>query len=523
MSPCWQRFICVSDITAELHKLGSYAYLIYARFFLLTILVLQWGLKPFRFRPPTYQVRDFSRMATRLIKTSLSHRGYSLVKMSYPLFGLTFIDMFSSESWFGTDISWLGIPVIIAILVSSHIFLLFLQTDRAAQLFSPIKKGKPPALYLDWLEIDDPEVPQPAGEGTGTADAKGNAAQDGDVNAAAGNANTADGDANAAAGNANMAVRLGLRRLNLSCVDELHLTIWGNLIFKSRSLCGSIIKNGKETIEADEVFKVPFGIISSQDQKKFVELVRKVRPDVVLNKRLTKRMGAKLVKGEDYIQALGAVFLLFVLLDLSFSLFGYLEMLKQYHLAQVAARAAIGSSMPDDAKRDEAEKHFAKAEQMLENPPGISIVKRTILHKGFSTGAVYQSRAEALWYLGKRDDAIKSLETALEYYPKSLRMHLELARWLALNGNLREARKVLSKMSHEHEDVLLPRLYTLVLFSKEGQVEKVKRFYEIYSDQLDLQVFGDEPWWPPGGNRYLNDSWSRDDLHFLLDELVKSK
>lgn len=470
-------------------------------------------------------------MATRLIKTSLSHRGYSLVKMSYPLFGLTFIDMFSSESWFGTDISWLGIPVIIAILVSSHIFLLFLQTDRAAQLFSPIKKGKPPSLYLDWLEIDDPEVPPPAGEGTGSAEGNanaedcgnGNAAQHGDANATAGNANADGGNAIAAPGNPNTAVRLGLRRLDLSCVDELHLTIWGNLIFKSRSLCGSIIRNGKETIEADEVFKVPFGIVSSQDQKEFIELVRKVRPDVMLNKRLTKRMGARLVKGEDYIQALGAVFLLFVLLDLSFSLFGYLEMLKQYHLAQVAARAAITSDMPDDRKRDEAEKHFAKAEQMLESPPGISIVKRTILHKGFSTGAVYQSRAEALWYLGKRDDAIKSLETALEYYPKSLRMHLELARWLALNGNLREARKVLSKMTHEHEDVLLPRLYTLVLFSKEGQVEKAKRFYEIYSDQLDLQVFGDEPWWPPGGNRYLNDSWSRDDLHFLLDELVKSK
>jgi tetratricopeptide (TPR) repeat protein len=418
-------------------------------------------------------------MATRLIKTSLSHRGYSLVKMSYPLFGLAFIDMFSSQSWFGTDIQWLGIPTIIAILVTSHIFLLFLQTDRAARLFYLFKRGKPPALYLNWLEVEEA-----AGE---------------------------------------TAVRLGLRRLNLACVDELHLTIWGNLIFKSRSVCGSLLKDGRETIEADDVFKIPFGVIASRDQKEFVELVQKVRPDVVLGKRLEKRMSARHVKGEDYIQALGAVFLLFVLFDLSFSLFGYLEMLKEYHLAQVSARSVVPSQTVSVDSMKAASDHFATAESMLQSPPGISLVKRTILNKGFSTGAVYQARAEALWYLGKKEEAIKSLEKALEFYPKSLRMHLELVRWLAQTERLREARKVLADMADEHEDVLLPRLYTLVLFSQAGDKDKVKRYYEIYSDQLDLEVFGEEPWWPPGGNRYLNDSWSRDDVHFLLDELLKGK
>lgn len=414
-------------------------------------------------------------MATRLIKTSLSHRGYSLVKMSYPLFGLVFIDMFSTSNWFESDIRWLGIPTIIAILVSAHVFLLFLQTDRAARLFYLIHRGKPPAVYLNWLEVSDDADPT---------------------------------------------IKFGLRGLNLSCVDELHLTIWGNLIFKSRSVCGSVIKNGVELIEADDVFKIPFGVVSSQDQKEFVDLVQKVRPDVMLGKRLQKRMSAKHVKGEDYIQALGAVFLLFVLFDLSFSLFGYLEMLKHYHLAQVTARGSFGSQPEGEIS---AEDHFKTAESMLESPPGISLVKRTVLHKGYSTGAVYQSRAEALWYLNRKEEAIKSLETALEYYPKSLRMHLELARWLALNGQIREARKVLADMADEHEDSLLPRLYTIVLFSQGGDKAKAKRYYDIYADKLDLEVFGEEPWWPPGGNRYLNDSWSRDDVHFLLDELLKSK
>jgi len=397
--------------------------------------------------------------------------------MSYPLFGLIFIDLFSSSTWFPTDISWLGIPAIIAVLVSSHIFLLFLQTDRAARLFYLFKRGMPAAIYLDWLRIEESDQLQ------------------------------------------DTAIRLGLKRLQLSVVDELHLTIWGNLVFKSRALSGAIVADGKP-VEVDDVFKVPLGVVSSEDQRKFIELAKTVRPDLVLNKRLEKKLAAKLVKGEDLIQALGAAFLLFVLFDLSHSLFGYLEMLKEYHLAQVAARSSVVAEVKPE---NDALEHFNSAEKMLESPPVISLVKRTLLKKGFATAAVYQARAEAQWYLGRKDDAIKSMQTALEFYPKSLRMHLELARWMAQNGHLREARKVLSDMADEHEDVLLPRLYMMVLFNQAGDKAKVKRYYEIYSDKLDLEVFGEEPWWPPGGNRYLNDSWSRDDVHFLLDSLLDNK
>jgi hypothetical protein len=147
-------------------------------------------------------------------------------------------------------------------------------------------------------------------------------------------------------------------------------------------------------------------------------------------------------------------------------------------------------------------------------------VKRTVLSKGVATAAIYQARAEALWYLGKRDQAIASLDKALEFYPKSLRMHLELARWFIVTGKSGEARKIISQMIDEHVDVLLPRLYMMVLTKQSGDEVKAKRYYEIYSDMLDLKVFGEEPWWPPGGNRLLKDSWSRDDVHFILDSVV---
>ncbi|MDZ4832629.1 MAG: tetratricopeptide repeat protein [Candidatus Melainabacteria bacterium] len=417
-------------------------------------------------------------MSTRQIKTTLAHRGYSLVKMSYPLFALAFLDLFSSSNWFDCDISWLGLPLILAILVASHIFLLYLQTDRAARVFYWLHRGKPPAIYLDWLEINETDNP------------------------------------------VDTSIRLGLRNFKLSYVDELHLTIWGNLVFKSRLMTGSKIENGKQAVDADDVFKVPFGVISSSEQKQFIELVKSVRPDVVLGKRLEKKLSAKLVKGEDYIQALGAAFLLFVLFDLSHSMGGYLEMLKHYHLAQVVAREEMPSQAVREEKLKKATDQFERAEKMLDSPAGISLVKRTVLHKGVATAAVYQARADALWYLGKREEAIESLNTALEFYPKSLRMHLQLARWQIAVGKTREARKVISKMIEEHDDVLLPRLYMMVLTRQTSDDTRAKRYYEIYADQLDLQVFGDEPWWPPGGNRLLKDSWTRDDMHFVLDPMM---
>lgn len=440
-------------------------------------------------------------MATRLIKTTLAHRGYSLVKIAYPLFGLAFLDLFASSSWFDTDISWLGIPLIVAVLTASHIFLLFLQTDRAAKLFVFFKRGKPAAVYQNWLEINQPDETNLKNSADTTGLEALSVGQQCD----------------------DTSIRFGLKRLRLACVDELQLTFWGNLIFKSRVISGSIKVDGGETTAADEVFKLPFGVVSSREQKYFIQLVRSIRPDVVLGKRIEKRLSAKLIRGEDYIQALGAGFLVFVLFDLSHSLCDYLEMLKHYHLAQVVARQELPSQAVREQRLKDARVEFDKAEHKLESSPGISLVRRTILHRGFATAAVYQSRAEALWHSGDKNEAIKSLKTALEFHPKSLRMHLELARWLALSGSEKEARKLLRKLSDDHEDALLPRLYLIVLTEKSGDLQKARLFYEIYSDKLDQEVFGNEPWWPPGGNRYLNDSWSRDDLRYLLDALVLEK
>ncbi len=446
-------------------------------------------------------------MTTRLIKTSMAHRGYALVKMSYPLWGLLFLNLWFSNGWFETDMTWFGLPSIVAVLLTSHIFLLFLETDRAAWIWRFFLKGKPPVLYENWLTVVQVEPDSlPVRQGEGPPGAASQAEESDTVYRSM-----------------QSAVYLGLKQIDLSCVDELHLTIWGNLVFKSRRICGSLEKNGVVVNIADDIFKVPLGVISTDQQRDFVELVKSVRPNLVMGERLTKRLSAKMVKGEDLVQSIGALFLAFVLLDLGHSMFSYLEMLKQYHLAQVEARQVMPS--PDEQKtaRQRAEQHLAKAEAMRESNPGISLVKRTVLDKGLATADVFSARAEALWYLDQKEEAIKSLKTALKYLPKSMHLHMELVRFLALSGEEKEARSVLSAFIATHEDALLPRLYMLSILRAGGDEANVDHFYEMYSEKMDLDVFGEEPWWPPGGNRFVDDNWYRDDLHFVFDRILKKK
>ncbi|MBX9667916.1 MAG: hypothetical protein K2X93_09875 [Candidatus Obscuribacterales bacterium] len=443
-------------------------------------------------------------MATRLIKTSMAHRGYALVKIAYPLWGLLFLNLWFSNRWFETDITWFGIPSIVVVLLTSHIFLLFLESDRAARMWRLLLRGKPPALYETWLTVvtaePDPSPARQSEEVTTTT--------------------AVDGGNNAPT---RSAVYLGLKQIDLECVDELHLTLWGNLVFKSRSICGSLQKGGTVVNDADDILKVPFGVIKSDQQRDFVELLKSLRPNLIVGERLTKKLSAKTVKGEDLIQSIGALFLVFVLLDLGHSMFSYIEMLKHYHLAQVEARQVLPSEEQQKTARQQAEQHLAKAESMRESNPGISLVKRTILDKGIATADIFTARAEALFYLDQKAEAIKSIETALKYLPKSQRLHTELARYLVSSGKEREARAVLSALIATRDDAFLPRLYMIALFREDGDDANVEHFYEMYSEKMDLDVFGEEPWWPPGGNRSLGDNWYREDLHFVFDRILKKK
>lgn len=438
------------------------------------------------------------KLKRRTIPTSLAHRGYTLVKMSYPLFGIVFLYLFSVGYWGVTDLSFWGIPIIIVVLFAAHGLLLFLESERGCRMFSFITKGAPLTPYMRWITVEEPVDPSQ------TSSAHTGAYLTGEP-----------------------AFRYGLRRVMFSTIDQLDQTIWGNLLVRSRAFSGAVFRDqgdGQVALnEPDVVAKLPFGAVSSPVQKEFVELTRSYR-SVAVNKRLSKRLESKIVKGEDLVAALGAVFLCFVLFDLGYSICVYLQMLKYYHVAQVDARHA-STIMSEQRKLETGagSSLYDMAENIRKREPGISLVNRALLERGFSAATVLVARAEALWYMGKKDEAIESLERALKLYPKSLQLHAQLARWLVETGNRAEAEKVLNEAIETHDDSILPRLYMLVNLEESGDIKRKQELYRTYLDKFDVDVFGEEPSWPPGGNRRLHDMWSRDDVHFLLDRLTRAK
>ena len=126
-----------------------------------------------------------------------------------------------------------------------------------------------------------------------------------------------------------------------------------------------------------------------------------------------------------------------------------------------------------------------------------------------------------MWQLEKYDEAIKSLEKAHELYPKSLKLMIELSRWKFVRGDIEGSRKVLKAAMEEHDEALLPCLYAITADKKEPKSDtEIENICKSYLEKLDENVFGAEPWWPPGGNRFLSERLYRDDVIFLGKQLL---
>ncbi len=313
----------------------------------------------------------------------------------------------------------------------------------------------------------------------------------------------------------------------ISAIDEVALTFWGNLHIRSYSLTGRREKNGKPE-PPPLVFKIPFSVVDQPKQRMLIDTIKKYRPNLQTNKRLRKRLDSDELPAASKIQMFGAAFLFWVLMDVGHSTFSYLEMLKGYHLAQFIIRhpadlELTGRTEPlnETEVKEEAQKNFDRAEDLRTHPLPWSWVTNTLLSKGSVAAGAQEARSEALWYLGNKEESIKAVEAALKFSPKSFRYNLRMARLFYELGRLPEARSQIRQAIDNHRDSLLPRLYMVALIEETKDQPKARKFYEIYKEELDYEVFGTEPHWPPGGNTFVHDVWYREDLQFVLDKLVK--
>ncbi len=433
-------------------------------------------------------------------RTSLGHRLLTLAGVAMFLFGRLFIGlMFDGSGWFAADLSVCGIPTMILMLVVSHFILIGIESPRGCKLTSLIWKGKPAICYRKWFQTDS------------------------------------------------SGITYGIKHVRWEVMDEIELSWFGNLVIRSGVISGPACR-------PDVILKIPSSAGVQDGQKELIKIARRKKPNIVLNQRLQKSVNSPVVRGQAAMQLVFSAIMIVVLFDVAFSLFYYLELLKNYYVANVAATAARGEIYKiglaeGEGKRavdqavdrnipvDEAEKRspaenlkianqsFERAEYMRTHPFPLSWISSKFLHGTIWAGDVARARVEDLWLLGEKEKAIEVARKSLVEQPiKSSRMQLSLVRMLARSGQREEAVEVLKKTIEDHKGSLLPRLYLLALKREASSPDEMKKAYREQLDGSYENTFGIEPRWPLGsGDRpYGLESWYSPDERFLLDRFLQT-
>ncbi len=412
------------------------------------------------------------------IPTAWGYRGFVLVSAAFVVFELIFVTLYSSTSWFGTDIRYLGIPVVFLLLPVAHQILLSFERKLLVQIASPVRNGLPLIIYWNWLKLGD------------------------------------------------KALTIGLRKVAYSTIDELKLTIWGNLHIRTCALrlgtTGSLEQDGpghSEKVDkarsqepTDLIFKLPLGVVSPPFQKNFIETVETANPNVLINERLRNKLAQKDVSASQMVGVMGAAIMLIVLVDLGQSSYTYLDVLKNYYHADLSARKH---------EKADSERYFEQGEKILRESLPMSWIKSKFFDEGNGAAGVRIARSEALWHMGRQQEAVDECRNALKLSPRAFRINLRLARMLNAMDSPKEAKAEIEEAMKIKEDSFLPRGYMVALEFERSGKDEAQKLYETYLKELDDQLFQEEPVWPPGGERFLHDIWYREDLTFVFNKLLK--
>ena len=409
--------------------------------------------------------------------TTFAHQMFLLVSTSFLLFELTFLWFYSDRSWFGIDIIPWSVPAALVPAALAHALLQWLESPSGCAQTAFFGKGLPLAVYRRWVEVNA-EGFQPG-------------------------------------------LRFGNRLAIWSAIDSAELTFFGNLLLKSRVSSGWAVLKGAKGKEKDLnppqlIFKIPFGVASRADQMKLISILRQENSTCHLNDRLLKQVEKDEPKGSQLILNIVSVFFILFFVDVAYSTFAYLEMLKEYTLAEESAK---------DKDSPGADRHFRLAEDLRLHPLPISWVTKKMFQTASTKAGVMQIRADAQWEMNQRQAAIDSMQDALEEHTKNFRAELKLARMLVDCDKLPEAYTVLDKALGKSKKAFVPRMYELALLhsKKVPGKESAGVFYDRSMKDLDEELFKDNNGWPPGVSPYLPDVWHRDDVEFVVRKMLDLK
>lgn len=232
-------------------------------------------------------------LARRAIPPQLSSSIYTIIGFAWSVFGCIFITLLCSTDWFALKIIPFFPLVVLLALLLGHLIALFLESDRVTSFCYFFKRGMPLIFYRRFAFVEEPA-------------------------AAGADATKTDGDFSGKA-----AITFGQRRVLLSAVDELYLTLLGTLEIRSYAASGRLEPRGGGAAvnRPDILVKVPLSVLGLSAEKQLVELFRSHRPDLVVNKRLDDRLSSPVVKGQALIQSFGALVIVLALVDVSYATF----------------------------------------------------------------------------------------------------------------------------------------------------------------------------------------------------------
>jgi hypothetical protein len=295
----------------------------------------------------------------------------------------------------------------------------------------------------------------------------------------------------------------GSRKILWESVSKLHLTVFGNLQIWSDRLCG--------TGQYDLVLSFPFSCTRLADKQRFVDAAHQGNSQLILSARLQRHLKKSRAHSARVAEIVTMLVLSWLLLDLGRGSFALLEILKDYYLAQT--HELQGHNV-------QAVRYFAAGDRILNNQRTFSWINSKLFNDGPIAAGVHKARSEALWQLGRKQEALEEAELAVKLNPHSFRLNLHQARILDALGKHDAAHEQLILAIKNRKDLLLPRLYLLAWLQAGDSSEAARSYYQITLNDLKDQVFGEEPCWPPGGNHFLPETIYQEDLRYVLDRLL---
>jgi tetratricopeptide (TPR) repeat protein len=409
---------------------------------------------------------DYSTPLSGSIKTGYFYQLVTLTSRTVLVFAVLLVGLLSTSFWFQWNAEYLGGLAIIIGLIVTHGFLIAAESDLVSRLFSFVRKGKPLVVYRRWLRIEE------------------------------------------------QTLVYGVYRLLWTAIDSVSVSHFGNLIFKSRALCGSpVLVNSKDINPANKVLKIPFAAVDVETQKRFIALLKTKCPQANIASTLEAIMGKPIIRSANYIHIFTGIVFLLLLFDAGYSSFRYVELLKRYYLADQAA--LLGNV-------EKAEIEYKVAEQFRLDALPFSMVSKQLFTRGTSLAAIQEARSRVLWDLGQKEKSLLIQENAARLMPKSYKVVLREARLYSASGKLGEARNAIESLIDKHKHALLPRMYLAFLLYQHGKAKEAKLAFKEYLAMLDKEYFSLPPVWPPSGEESLHELFYRDDLRFLFPDTFLS-